>query len=237
MTLAQAPAVARFLVALPAASQRAIMALAEPWQAAPGDCIFRHRGPVPALWLIEKGQIRFQFDTPEGRTIVTGLADAGHCFGDVEITEGFPALSDALAISACQGWRLPRAAVLQALDEVPGFARLLVTGLARSLRLRHHLHLHTLLQPADQRLALALLNLAQPCAADPAKLLVPVTQDALTEYTGTSRQFVSKHISLWAERGWIATGYRSLEILKPQRLRELLDASTDPILLAMMANR
>ena len=66
---------------------------------------------------------------------------------------------------------------------------------------------------------------------------MPVTQDALTEYTGTSRQFVSKHISLWAERGWIATGYRSLEILAPERLRELLDASTDPILLAMMANR
>ena len=237
MTLAAAPAIARFLATLPAASQSAIMALAEPWQAAPGECIFRHQGLVPALWMIDQGQIRFQFDTPEGRTIVTGLAGAGHCFGDVEITEGFPALSDALATTACQGWRLPRAAVLQAMELVPGFARLLITGLSRSLRLRHQLHLHTLLQPADQRLALALLNLAQPCAEDPSKLVVPVTQDTLTEFTGTSRQFVSKHISLWAERGWIATRYRSVEILAPERLRELLDASTDPILLAMMANR
>jgi CRP-like cAMP-binding protein len=237
MTLAETPAIARFLAALPVASQTAIMALAEPWQAAPGECIFRHQGPIPALWMIDQGQVRFQLDTANGRTIVTGLAGAGHCFGDIEITEGFAALSDALAITPCQGWRLPRASVLQAMDQIPGFARLLITGLARSLRLRHQLHLHTLLQPADQRLALALLNLAQPCAEHPAKLVVPVTQDALTEFTGTSRQFVSKHISLWAERGWIVTGYRSLEILAPERLRELLDASTDPILLAMMANR
>ncbi len=237
MIQAEALPVARFLTALPAASQAAIMALSEPWQAAPGERIFRHQGPVPALWMIDQGQVRFQFDTPAGRTIITGLAAAGHCFGDVEITEGFAALSDALAITACQGWRLPRAAVLQAMEQIPGFARLLVTGLARSLRLRHQMYLHTLLQPADQRLALALLNLAQPSAEDPAKLVVAATQDALTEFTGTSRQFVSKHISLWAERGWIATGYRSVEILAPGRLRDLLDASTDPILLAMMANR
>ncbi|MBF7729662.1 Crp/Fnr family transcriptional regulator [Pseudomonas sp. N040] len=229
--------VARFLASLPAPSQTALMALAEPWQAAAGDCLFRHQGPVAALWMIDQGQIRFQLDTPGGRTIVTGLASAGHCFGDIEISEGLAALADALAISACRGWRLPRAAVLQAMEQVPGFARLLVTGLARSLRLRHLLHLHTLLQPADQRLALALLNLAQPAVDGSARLVVPVTQDALTEYTGTSRQFVSKHISLWAERGWIATRYRSVEILAPERLRELLDASTDPILLAMMANR
>ena len=213
------------------------MAMAEPWQATTGECIFRHQAPVSALWMIDQGQVRFQFDTQNGRTIVTGLAGAGHCFGDIEITEGFPALSDALAATACKGWRLPRAAVLQAMEQVPGFARLLITVLARSLRLRHQMYLHTLLQPADQRLALALLNLAEPCADDPARLVVAVTQDALTEFTGTSRQFVSKHISLWAERGWITTGYRSLEILAPGRLRELLDAATDPILLAMMANR
>lgn len=230
-------AVARYFASLPTTSQTALMAMAEPWKAAAGECIFRHQGAVPALWLIDQGQVRFQLDTASGRTIITGLAAAGHCFGDVEITEEFAALSDAVAITACEGWRLPRAAVLQAMDTVPGFARLLVSGLARSLRLRHQLHMHTLLQPADQLLALALLNLAQPAADDPAKLVVPVTQDALTEYTGTSRQFVSKHISLWAERGWIATHYRSLEILAPHRLRELLDASTDPILLAMMANR
>ncbi len=237
MSQAEVLPVARFFASLPGASQAAMMALAEPWRAAPGECIFRHQGPVPALWLIDQGQVRFQFDTPAGRTIITGLADAGHCFGDVEITEGFAALSDALATTACLGWRLPRAAVLQAMEQVPGFARLLISGLARSLRLRHQMYLHTLLQPADQRLALALLNLAQPAPDGSAKLVVPVTQDALTEFTGTSRQFVSKHISLWAERGWIATRYRSVEILAPECLRELLDASTDPILLAMMANR
>lgn len=237
MNQPEALPVARFIADLPAASQTAIMDLAEAWQAAPGERIFRHQGPVPALWMLDRGQVRFQFDTPAGRTIVTGLAGPGHCFGDIEITEGFPALSDALAATACQGWRLPRAAVLEAMEQVPGFSRLLITGLARSLRLRHQMYLHTLLQPADQRLALALLNLAEPCAEDPARLVVAVTQDALTEFTGTSRQFVSKHISLWAERGWITTGYRSLEILAPERLRELLDAATDPILLAMMANR
>ena len=109
---------------------------------------------------------------------------------------------------------------------LPGFVRLL-----------QQFYQHTLLMPADQRLALVMLNLAQPATDGSERLLVPVTQDSLTEYTGTSRQFVSKHISLWVERGWIATGYRSLEILAPEQLRTLLDSSTDPLLLALMANR
>ena len=237
MTQAQPRTAARFISALPLASQTAVMALAEAWHAAPGDYLFRHQGPVQALWMIDQGQVRFQIDTTDGRTTVTGLAGAGHCFADIEITEDLPALSDAVAITACSGWRIPRKAVLQALDNIPGFARLLITSLARGSRLLQQIYRHTLLLPADQRLALVMLNLAQPCTDGSGRLVVPLTQGALSEYTGTSRQFVSKHISQWVERGWIATHYRSLEILAPDSLRKMLDASTDPILLAMTAYR
>lgn len=231
--------VARFLQPLPAASQQALMAQAEPWQAASGDYVFRHQAPVPALWLLDAGQVRFQQLMSSGRTLVTAFAAPGHCFGEIEITENLPALSDALVIEPCRGWRLPRAAVLQALDEVPGFARLLLATLARGARLMQLIYRHTLLLPADQRLALVLLNLAQPQtdADGRRRLILPLTQDVLTEYTGTSRQFVSKHLSLWAERGWIATGYRCLEVLDAEQLRALLDASTDPLLLAVAAHR
>jgi CRP-like cAMP-binding protein len=229
--------VARFIKSLPVTSQNAVMALAEAWSAQPGDCLFRHQAAVSALWMIDQGQVRFQFDTESGRTIVTGLAGAGHCFGDIEIVEDFPAQSDAIALNACSGWRLPRAAVLHAMDQIPGFARLLVISLARGSRLLQQFYRHTLLMPADQRLALVMLNLAQPATDGSGRLVVELTQDALTEYTGTSRQFVSKHISLWVERGWIATHYRSLEILAPEQLRALLDSSTDPLLLALLANR
>mgnify|MGYP003558809913 CR=1 FL=1 len=120
---------------------------------------------------------------------------------------------------------------------LPGFVRLLVSSLARGSRLLQQLYRHAPLMPADKQLALVMLNLAQPATDGSERLLVPVTQDSLTEYTGTSRQFVSKHISLWVERSWIATHNRSLEILAPEQLRTLLDSSTDPLLLALMANR
>ena len=63
MNQPEALPVARFITDLPAASQAAVMAMAEPWQATTGECIFRHQAPVSALWMIDQGQVRFQFVT------------------------------------------------------------------------------------------------------------------------------------------------------------------------------
>ena len=233
------PSLARYLVPLSPPAQQAVMSKAHAWQAAPGEVIFRQQDVVPAIWLLDAGQVRFVADLASGRGIVSAWASAGHCVGELEVLGQRPAISTAIAAEPCAGWRLPAATVDRLLDEVPEFSRLLMKTLAHGAQLSHLLYQHALLLPPVQRLALALLNLAQ--AADDADgrpvLRVDLTQEALAELVAGSRQFVGKYLRQWAQQGWTARRYGWLEITDRRGLLSVLETGLDPVMLALLAPR
>ena len=122
-----------------------------------------------------------------------------------------------------------------AIDSTPAFARLMLTTLARNSRFVLMLYQHVLTLAPRERLALTLLNLSQEeTEADGRKTrVVPYTQDTLSEMVGSSRQFVSKHLSQWTELGWIAPRYGRLDIVDPESLKSTIDALVDPVMFAL----
>ena len=47
-----------------------------------------------------------------------------------------------------------------------------------------------------------------------------ITQQALSEIVGRSRESVNKQLHTWKKRGWIETQWGALTILKPDKLAE-----------------
>ncbi|ELK4796658.1 helix-turn-helix domain-containing protein [Pseudomonas aeruginosa] len=68
-------------------------------------------------------------------------------------------------------------------------------------------------------------------------MVVPLTQDQLCQFGIVSRQFVSRHLSIWAEKGWVATRYRRIELLDPKGLTSIFDSDLHPMMLALMSHR
>ena len=226
---------ARFLASLSPTEQAQVMSFAHPWAAEADAILFRQGEPVPCLWMIDSGFVRFEIMTADGRRTVSAFGIPGRCFGEVELLGQFAGQATAATSTPCTGWTLPTAAMNAAIDSTPAFARLMLTTLARNARLAIMLYQHVLTLAPRERLALTLLNLAQEEAETDGRKtwVVPYTQDTLSEMVGSSRQFVSKHLSQWAELGWIAPRYGRLDILDPESLKSTIDALVDPVMFAL----
>lgn len=200
------------------------MARALPWSACAGRAIYRAGDAVEALWLIDEGAVVFQTDTAQGQTLAVATSHAGHCFGEIEVLSGYAADCTATSLDDTRGWRVNASDVHDLLQTVAPFSALLATTQARSARLMHRLYHQALLMPDAPRLAFTLLNAARqrPRLGGEPRLIVPMTQDQLAQFTGTTRQFVNKRLNEWVEQGWLATAYRQLEITDQGGLTSLL---------------
>jgi hypothetical protein len=126
---------------------------------------------------------------------------------------------------------------LDAIEAVPAFGKLMLLKLARNVRIFQMLYQAALVLGQHERLALALLNLAQQVPGDMGRVImvVPVTQEKLCQVTGSSRQLVSKYLQQWTKLGWIAPRYGSLEIIDPEGLKSIFPASVDLELFLLLA--
>ncbi len=79
-------------------------------------------------------------------------------------------------------------------------------------------------RPAASRLASHLLQLAAQFAPS---LSLPVTQDELAEITGLSRKTVNRVLASFEARGFLHTGYRTLEIADEKGLRQCVRAKAE----------
>lgn len=220
----------KFLSVLSPADQALVTGMAHPWTADAEEVLYQAGHAVPGIWLLDVGMVRYEFIDHGGRQVVPAFSTAGACFGELEILEKRMSALTAITSTRCEGWVMSADSLIEALDTVPAFSRLMLLKLARNVRICQTLYQIALVLGQHERLALALLNLAQevPGREGNAILVAPVTQDTLCQVTGSSRQVVSKYLRKWSDLGWVAPRYRSLEILSPQGLKSIFPASIDP---------
>lgn len=230
------PATAKFLQPLSPADQAAVMSMARPWTAHAEEVLYQVGHPVPGVWLLDVGLVRYEVVGQDGRLVVPAFSSAGACFGELEILEQRLSAVTAITSTPCQGWVMSASSTLEAIETVPGFSKLMLLKLARNVRICQMLYQMALVLGQHERVALALLNLAQPVPGQDgqAPLVAPVTQEMLCQVTGSSRQLVSKYLRQWSDLGWVIPRYRSLEIANPQGLKSIFPASVDPELFLLL---
>lgn len=230
------PAVAKFLHPLSPADQATVMSMAQPWKASAEQVLYQAGHPVPGVWMLDVGLVRYEVVDHDGRQVVPFFSVPGACFGELEIIEERMAAVTAITSMPCEGWVMSAASTLEAIETVPGFSKLMLLKLARNLRVCQMLYQMALVMGQHERLALALLNLAEqtPGQDGQTRLVVSVTQDALCQVTGSSRQLVSKYLRQWTDLGWVAPRYRSLEILDAQGLKSIFPPTVNPELFALL---
>lgn len=230
----QMPVSALFLQALKPDDRAAVMALAQPWTSRAEEVLFQAGQAVPCLWMLDIGLVRYEFLDHDGRLVVPAFSSPGACFGELEILEERLATVSAITSAPCEGWVMSAASALEAMDTVPAFSRLMLLKLARNVRVSQMLYQMALILGQHERLALALLNLAQKVPGQ-VNMVVPVTQETLCQVTGSSRQLVSKYLRQWTDLGWIAPGYGAVEILDMAGLKSIFPKSVNPEVFMMLA--
>lgn len=177
----------------------------------PGTHLFRQGQPSDACFIVREGDVELYRSSGSARSVVARLGP-GSLVGDIAMFQDRPYLSSARAIDSVRAIRIERDILVPLLLQRPVLAmRWMVHGLGQ-------------LESTQQRL-LRLMD--RTVAEQVAGLLldemnafgeVTMSQAAIAELLGVTRQSVNEALSELRSAGVVETGYRRIEVVDPERL-------------------
>lgn len=179
-----------------------------------GQVLLTQGEPTPALFGLAGGEMEIRFLTVDGEASVIERVPPGRLFGLSSFASGHPSTFEVLAAKASRVVAFGPAAYEFLMDQVPGFARSLMREYAR----RYHGTLRMLEasrhRSADERLRLALEQLARTERAGPPDAQgwrhVRTTQAELAALASLSRQTVNELVQQLAAQKRLRVVYGGL---------------------------
>jgi CRP/FNR family transcriptional regulator, cyclic AMP receptor protein len=186
-----------------------------------GESICRIGDHGDSMMAVVVGTVRISFPTVRGKEIILADLQPGDLFGEIALLDGRPRSANARALTNCRLLVLARRDVLLFLESNPTACLKLMELLCA--RIRH----------SDERMAdIAFLNLPvrlakillsyQSAVRGATKL--SLSQSELAEMTGGTREKVNRCLRAWQRQGILELKNRWTIILKPDALRQLLNA-------------
>ena len=175
-----------------------------------------------SMMAVLHGRVTISNPSADGRQLVVTVFHEGDVFGEIALLDGKERSADATAASDCELLVVPRRSVLRLLEHRPEVCIELMVVLCERLRRTNEQVEDFAFLDLEARIAKVLLRLAQEeTPRSPASRLgLKISQRALGELVGGSRESVNKHLQDWKRSGIIA-------IEKGAILIQDLDALTD----------
>jgi len=188
-----------------------------------GDHIFAKGDPGNSMMAVLKGRVTITSPSPDGRQVVLTSMREGDVFGEIAMLDGKDRTADATATIDCELLVVPRRSLLALLDRHPEVCLEFLIVLCERLRRTNEQVEDLAFLELETRLAKALLRLADEGGATPRgqPVGVKISQRALGEIVGSSRESVNKHLQDWKRSGIIAIEKGAIVIRDRDALAEL----------------
>lgn len=186
----------------------------------PGDRLELGRAPG-GWWVVEKGLMKVYTIAPDGSALTYAILGSGDSFGETTILTGHWLRATVEALEPTEVRYLSAEQFEQLLREHPDFALALLRILAERIRQSEERVFHISRLKLSQRIAHALLGLAQTVGEQTDEgIEIHLTHQEIADYVGASREAVSRTLSRWARKGWLTTNRKSIIIkdLRPFQL-------------------
>ena len=193
-----------------------IQRVGESISASPGQHLFREDDQATAAYLVEDGAVEIYRGEGQKRRIVS-RAGPGSVLGDMAMFGDRHHIASARALRTTRVLRFERSRLLPELAVHPGILlRWLVAAMRRieqsQLRVVRLMHKTVLAQVADV--------LLEESDRQPD---VNLSQSTLGALLGVSRQSVNEALGRLRNQGVVETGYRTIKVLDPDRLKEIAE--------------
>ena len=187
-----------------------------------GSAIFHQGDRADRVIVLRAGNVKVSFVTPEGKEVVFAFPARGEVLGELSAIDGEPRSATVTAVDAVDALVLTAADFRHALESSHELTLALLTNVARRLRHSNRHRVEFGAHDTVGRVALRLLELADrhgQVAEGGTRITLPLTQEELAGWTGTSREAVAKALRLLRELGWVRTDRRQVTLLDPEALR------------------
>ncbi|HEY8030911.1 MAG TPA: helix-turn-helix domain-containing protein [Methylocella sp.] len=181
---------------------------------APGEILFAEGDERNSVYEIVRGMVRLVKLLPDGRRQITGFLCAGRLLGLAP--EGAHVYT-AEAVTEVTLYRYRRAAFDHLVDEVPGFAKRLLTVTSQELRVAQNQMLLLGRKTATEKVASFLLLIAEQHEGEDGEDILlevdlPMTRSDIADYLGLTIETVSRTLTKLKQDGLIV-------LLAPNRLK------------------
>jgi CRP/FNR family transcriptional regulator, cyclic AMP receptor protein len=202
----------------------AVLAHATVARHAEGDQIFAKGDPGNSMMAVLRGRVTITAPSQDGRQVVLTVMRDGDVFGEIALLDGKERTADATAATDCELLIVPRRSLISLLERRPDLCIDLLIVLCERLRRTNEQVEDLAFLDLEARIAKVLVRLAEENGAGRSPTTpvgVKISQRALGELAGGSRESVNKHLQEWKRSGFIEIEKGSIVIHDIEALAEL----------------
>jgi len=185
----------------------AILAHARIAKYAAGDQIVVKGDPGDSMMAVLKGHVSISTASPAGRHVVLSVLHDGDIFGEIALLDGKERTADVNALTDCEILIVPRRSLWSLLERRPDICIDLMLVLCERLRHTNQQVEDLAFLDLESRIAKVLLRLADESRAGTMQakpVAVRISQRALGELVGGSRETVNKYLHVWKQLGIVS---------------------------------
>jgi CRP/FNR family cyclic AMP-dependent transcriptional regulator len=169
------------------------------------------------------GRVKIVGVNDAGRDAVFGFRSAGDLVGELAAIDGHPRSGSVEALEPVEALTIATADFLAHLERHPRVALVVMRLLCERLRDADRKRIEFAAADSVGRVAARLLELAErfgePAADGSVTIDLPMTQEELAGWTGSSREAVARALQTMRELGWVQTARRRITLCDQAALR------------------
>ncbi len=174
-----------------------------------GAVIYREASPSESVIVLRTGRVKVSSDTASGTEVVLAVRGPGALLGEFSAVDGGPMSATVTALEPVTALAVPTPEFERYLLSHARVSMLLMRELIGRVRDADRKRVEFGAYDTTGRVAARLVELAERFGertADGLRINLPLSQDELAGWTGSSREAVTKALRTLREEGWIQTG-------------------------------
>ena len=179
--------------------------------------LFNQGDESDGLYVITSGIIRIYLTADDGREATVNLSEEGEVIGEMALLDGLPRSAGAAALTETHLVFIPRAPFLALLESSSKLARQIILTLCERLRSTNAQIDQAIFHDLRHRLLLLLNQIAMihgRVEADMAVIELDLTQGAIAQMLGASREAVNKQLRALVKENRIAIEGHKIQIFR-----------------------
>ena len=188
-----------------------------------GAIIYRERERSDWVVILRTGRVKVSSDTASGTEVLLAVRGPGALLGELSAIDGGPRAATVTALEPVTALSVPSVDFERYLLGHARVSFLLMRELTRRLRDADRKRIEFGAYDTTGRVAARLVELAERFGErteEGLRISLPLSQDELAGWTGSSREAVTKALRTLREEGWIQTGRLHVIIHDLEALRD-----------------
>lgn len=226
MTTAVERAAGGFLASLTAADADSLQRRGMIRRFARGQALL-HQGQIPdRVLLLRSGRVKVYSTTASGKDVVLAVRGPGELVGELSALDEEPRSASIVAVEPVEAVVLSLADFRGFLIEHPAAALALLGMLSRRLRDADAKRIEYVAFNTMGRVALRIVEMTErfgEAKGDAIDLELPLSQEELAGWTGSSLESVGRALQTMRGLGWLETRRRQIRVLNLEAIRRAAD--------------